>query len=128
MRNKCLFLLILVLLVCLFPGFSFAETEESEEELTQSDTTIQSVTLLDSSDLRITASSTTGLQSLVLSLIGDYEPIVKDYTYTTTSYNGQVTINHSIEIQPDYSWIASACIFAIVIFCTFRFLGGLFKG
>lgn len=71
--------------------------------------------------LRISASQTSGLHSIFLSLIGDYNPIVKDYTYT--SNNGYTS--HSIEIQPDYSWLASALLFIVVLFCTFKFLGGI---
>lgn len=73
--------------------------------------------------LRVSANQTTGLHSVVLGLIGDYNPIVKDYTYQST----QGYTSHSIDIQPDWSWIASAFIFVVIIFCVFRFLGGLFS-
>lgn len=69
--------------------------------------------------LRISANDTTGLHSVVLSLIGDYNPIVKDYTYQST----QGYLNHSIDIQPDWSWIASAFVFVIVLYSVFRIIG-----
>lgn len=72
----------------------------------------------------VSASDATGLKATVLSLIGDYDSVVTDYTYTT--YNGSV--QHSIDVQPDYAWIISACLFALCLFSAFRFLGGLFKG
>lgn len=74
--------------------------------------------------LRLSANDTTGLHAVLLSLIGDYNPIVKDYTYT--SNNGYV--NHSIEITPDWSWIMTAGLFIVVIFSVFRIFGGIVKG
>lgn len=73
--------------------------------------------------LRISASDTSGFHAVVLGLLGDYNPIVKDYTYQST----QGYISHSIDIQPDWSWICSAAIFALIIFCLFRLLGGIFS-
>lgn len=68
----------------------------------------------------ITSSDTTGLTSLVLSLIGNYDPVVVEYRYE--NYNG--SYSYVREIQPDYPWLISAGIFAIVLFCTLRILGG----
>ena len=73
--------------------------------------------------LRISASDTSGFHAVVLGLLGDYNPIVKDYTYTST----QGYTSHSIDIQPDWSWICSAAIFALIIFCLFRLIGGIFS-
>lgn len=72
----------------------------------------------------VTPADASGLKATVLTLIGDYDAIVTDYTYTST--NGYVT--HSIDVQPDYAWIISAALFAICLFSAFRFLGGIFKG
>lgn len=74
--------------------------------------------------LRVSSGETSGLHSIFLSLIGDYNPIVKDYTYTSPSGYTQ----HAIEILPDWSWLASALLFIVVLYCTFRFLGGIFHG
>lgn len=69
--------------------------------------------------LRISANQTSGLHSILLSLIGDYNPIVKDYVYNNTSgYQ-----SHSIEIQPDWSWIMTAALFIVMIYCVFRLFG-----
>ena len=73
--------------------------------------------------LRISASDTSGFHAVILGLLGDYNPIVKDYTYTST----QGYTSHSIDIQPDWSWICSAAIFALIIFCLFRLIGGFFS-
>lgn len=73
--------------------------------------------------LRISASDTSGLHAILLSLIGDYNPIVKDYTYQSS--NGYA--NHSIEIQPDWSWILSCALFIVVIFSVFHLFGVVLK-
>lgn len=73
--------------------------------------------------LRISASDTSGFHAVVLDLLGDYNPIVKDYTYQTS----QGYYSHSVDIQPDWSWICSAAIFALIIFCLFRLIGGIFS-
>lgn len=73
--------------------------------------------------LRISASDTSGFHAVILGLLGDYNPIVKDYTYQSA----QGYYSHSIDIQPDWSWICSAAIFAIIIFCLFRLIGGIFS-
>lgn len=64
----------------------------------------------------VSPSDSNGLKAIVLSLIGDYETVVTDYTYQSS--NGYYS--HSIQIERDWSWIVSACIFALVIFCTIR--------
>ena len=64
----------------------------------------------------VTPSDSNGLKAIVLSLIGDYETVITDYTYQSS--NGYYS--HSIQIERDWSWIVSACIFALVIFCTIR--------
>lgn len=65
---------------------------------------------------RVSSSDATGLKSLMLSLIGDYDTVVTDYTYQSS--NGYTT--HSIQIERDWSWIISAVLFAVVIYCTIR--------
>lgn len=73
--------------------------------------------------LRVSPSDTSGLHAIMLSLIGDYNPIVKDYTYQTQ----QGYTQHSIDIEPDWSWIATCVIFALVFFCFMQFIGKLFS-
>ena len=71
--------------------------------------------------MRISANDTSGLHALILTLIGDYNPIVKDYTYTSQ----QGYTSHSIEIQPDWSWIMTCALFIIVIYCFLKIVGGI---
>lgn len=69
----------------------------------------------------VTPSNTSGLKSVLLSILGNYDPIVAEYQYVGSgSYN-----NYIREIQPDYVWLSSAAIFAILLYCTWRILGGL---
>lgn len=107
-------LLIMVLLMCL-PCFAFADSDSG-------DTPHDSNEIIENTDvqvLRVSANQTSGLHSVLLSLIGDYNPIVKDYTYTSS--NGYTS--HSIDIQPDWSWIATCALFIVVIYCVFRLFG-----
>lgn len=62
-----------------------------------------------------------GLVSVVLSVIGTYNPVVVEHRYQNT--NG--TYSYVREIQPDYPWIYSAAIFALVLYCVFRLWGGV---
>lgn len=72
---------------------------------------------------RVSASDSTGFKAVMLTILGDYETVVTDYEYrnANSQYN-----SHSINIERDWSWICSAAIFGLVVFCFFRFIGGLF--
>lgn len=61
------------------------------------------------------------LKALLVKLIGPYNPVIVQYRYQT---NTSGNYSYLREIQLDYVWIASAALFALVIFCTFR-LGGV---
>lgn len=69
-----------------------------------------------------TPQNTNGLKSVVLSVIGNYETTVTDYTYTT--YNGST--QHSINVEPDYPWIWTTIIFIVCLYSMFRLYGLLF--
>lgn len=70
----------------------------------------------------ITPSNTTGFKKVLISVIGNYESIVTDYRYQNT--NG--TWQYLREVQPDYVWLSSAGIFALLLWCVFRMAGGIF--
>lgn len=61
------------------------------------------------------------LKSILVKLIGPYNPVVVEYRYQ--NYN-QSSYSYVREIQPDYVWFFSVGIFALLLFCTFR-LGGV---
>lgn len=73
--------------------------------------------------LRITANDTSGLKSVLLGVIGDYETVVTDYEYRN---NNNTYYSHSIDIQPDYAWLVTAAIFTVCIYCCFRLYGLVF--
>lgn len=70
----------------------------------------------------VTPSTSNGFHSVIISLLGNYEPITVDYEYRQGS---NTYVSHNITTDPDWSWIASAVIFALVLYCVFRFIGGL---
>lgn len=76
--------------------------------------------------LRISASDTSGFHAVILGLLGDYNPIA-----VTTSYqypSGQTyQTRYQVDVEPDWSWICTAAIFIVIIFCLFRLIGGLFS-
>lgn len=72
----------------------------------------------------VTPADTTGLKAVLLSFIGDYDPPVVQYEYTTNN-NYKQYVN---EIQPDYVWICSFALIALFIYCLFKLGGALIRG
>lgn len=64
------------------------------------------------------------LKSILVKLIGPYNPVVVEYRYQN---NNQSTYSYVREIQLDYVWCAAAALFALLIFCTFRLGGALLR-
>lgn len=59
----------------------------------------------------VTPSDTTGVKAVLLSFIGNYDPPITQYEYTTNNGYKQY-VN---EIQPDYVWICSFALIALFI-------------
>ena len=72
----------------------------------------------------VTPSDTTGVKAVLLSFIGNYDPSITQYEYTTNNGYKQY-VN---EIQPDYVWICSFALIALFIYCLFKLGGGLLRG
>lgn len=75
-----------------------------------------------------TDSDTPSLADTIRSLFGSYTPRTQT---VTTYYDGQ-PISIEEQIVPglaglDYEWIAGVALFALIIFCLFRLLGGVLK-
>lgn len=76
--------------------------------------------------LRISASDTSGFHAVILGLLGDYNPIAVTTSYQYPSGNTYQT-RYQVDVEPDWSWICTAAIFIVIIFCLFRLIGGLFS-
>lgn len=73
----------------------------------------------------VTPSSTTGLKAALLSVLGNYDPVVVVYQYNTSSSGYS---SYATDIQPDYVWIASAVLLCLVIWCLFKLGGAFLRG
>lgn len=70
----------------------------------------------------VTANDATGLKAVLLSIIGDYDTVITDYTYQSGSSG---YYSHSISIERDYAWIWSCILLIVVMYCVFRAIGGI---
>lgn len=72
----------------------------------------------------VTPSDTSGLKAVLLGLLGNYDPVIVEYQYQSSQgYN-----NYLREVQPDYVWLCSFALLALMIFCVFRLGGALLRG
>lgn len=100
----------------------------STENHTQEDTgfdpnNVVSVEIVRSSS-PVSPSETNGLKKILLQLIGDYDMVTCEYTYT--SQNGYTS--KQVTTEPDYSWMITAALFIMVLWSLFRFVGGIVNG
>ena len=73
----------------------------------------------------VTPSSTTGLKAALLTVLGNYDPVVVVYQYNTSSSGYS---SYATDIQVDYAWLASAALLCLVIWCLFKLGGALLRG
>ena len=73
----------------------------------------------------VTPSSTTGLKAALLTVLGNYDPVVVVYEYNISSSSSS---RYVTDTQPDYAWIASAALLCLVIWCLFKLGGALLRG
>lgn len=73
----------------------------------------------------VTPSSTSGLKAALLTVLGNYDPVVVVYQYNTSSSGYS---SYATDIQPDYAWIASAALLCLVVWCLFKLGGALLRG
>jgi len=71
----------------------------------------------------IKPSDTSGLKAALLGVLGNYDPVIIEYQYSS----GSGYANYLREVQPDYVWICSFVLLALVIFCLFRLGGALLR-
>lgn len=99
------------------------EEGEANAGVAPSDPVLTDVALL-SGLSPVTPSDTSGLKAVLLSFIGNYDPPIVQFEYTTSnSYKQYVN-----EIQPDYVWICSFALIALFIYCLFKLGGALIRG
>ena len=72
----------------------------------------------------VTPSSSTGLKAALLTVLGNYDPVVVVYQYNSSSSGYS---SYATDIQPDYVWIASAVLLCLVIWCLFKLGGALLR-
>lgn len=72
----------------------------------------------------VTPSDTTGVKAVLLSFIGNYDPPIVQFEYTSGN-NYKQYVN---EIQPDYIWICSFALISLFIYCLFKLGGALIRG
>lgn len=73
----------------------------------------------------VTPSSSTGLKAELLTVLGNYDPVVVVYQYNSSSSGYS---SYATDIQPDYAWLASAVLLCLVIWCLFKLGGALLRG
>lgn len=71
----------------------------------------------------IKPSDTSGLKSALLGVLGNYDPVIVEYEYSDR--NGYK--NYLRDVQPDYVWLCSCALLALVIYCLFRLGGALLR-
>ena len=72
----------------------------------------------------VTPSDTNGFKAVLLGLLGNYDPVIVEYQYQSSSGHN----NYLREVQPDYVWLCSFALLALMIFCIFRLGGALLRG
>ena len=104
-----------------------SETSESEVAsdagIASSDPVLTDVAML-TGLAPVTPSDATGFKAVLLGLHGNYDPPVVQFEYTTSN-NYKQYVN---EIQPDYVWLCSCGLLALMILCLFRLGGALLRG
>lgn len=100
--------------------FSDEDEIEVNPELGIEDGTLIGVSVL--SVAPITPEDTTGLKSVLLQFIGDYDPIVLEYEYQ----NANNYSSYLREPYPDYVWFGSLLVLILMIYCLFRLGGAIF--
>ena len=73
----------------------------------------------------VTPSSSTGLKAALLTVLGNYDPVVVVYEYNISSSSSS---RYVTDTQPDYVWIASAALLCLVIWSLFKLGGALIRG
>lgn len=94
-----------------------ADSQDIDEFSIISDVSVSPLYNLDNGSTVIPSNS---FRAVLQNVIGPYSPVIVQYQYT----NGSNT-QYLREIIPDYQWMISAAIFALVLYCVFRLWGSI---
>lgn len=69
----------------------------------------------------VTPEDTTGLKSVLLQYIGDYDPVIVEYEYqNSNNYSSYLR-----EVQPDYVWLCACGLLVVVLYSLMKLGGAL---
>ena len=69
----------------------------------------------------VTPEDTTGLKSVLLQYIGDYDPVIIEYEYqNSNNYSSYLR-----EVQPDYVWLCACGLLVVVLYSLMKLGGAL---
>ena len=111
-----------------YPSLSYFQTAAEAAALSGSSDVVNDAVLTDVSTLAlppVTPSSTSGLKAAMLSVLGNYDPVVVVYQYQSSSSG---YYSYATDVQPDYAWLASTAVLMLFIFCLFKLGGALLRG
>lgn len=113
--------LLFFLALCLIRPVSATYLSPDEFLSTEDDFSIQVLAVQTSPNTPV--SSASGLKGIMLQLLGSYDPTITQLRYQSNTSTNYTYVN---DISPDYPWLVSAGIFAIVLYCVFKLGGTLF--
>lgn len=120
-NNLVMFLLIFCFLVpCLVVGVSAEYLAPDDFFATQEDYTISVMAVQSTPNTPVESSS--GLKGILIQLFGPYSPTITQLRYQSNTSTNYTYVN---DISPDWPWICSCGVFALVLFCVFRLGGAL---
>lgn len=123
---RCWPVLFIVFFLVLVPAFAAEVPDAGETEPVPSDEPY-SVSALDD-DAGSGIQEDAALPAALVSLFGEYRP----RTQTVTEYRSDGSSVTYQQVIPgaaglDFVWLASVALFALVLFCIFKLIGGLLK-
>lgn len=71
-----------------------------------------------------TPANANGFKRIILTLIGNYDPIIVEYRYQNTSTS---TYGYLRQVEHDYPWLASCAIFALMLLLAWLFVRTVFS-
>lgn len=123
MRNNLLFILMIFcfLVPCLVSCASASYLPPDEFLSLEDDYSISVLAVQSTPNTPV--ESAIGLKGILIQLFGPYSPTITQLRYQSNTSTNYTYVN---DISPDWPWICSCGVFALVLFCVFRLGGALF--